>query len=189
MPAAPFDRPDTHWKVLKGETAFDASPVLRVDRQHIETPEGLSVDDFYRIVLPDFAVAIPVLEDGRILTQWQYKHGAGRYSLTFPAGHLDAGETPEQAMRRELLEETGYAAGEAVFLGACAVNANQGCGVAHMMVLKDCRKEQAPDHHDLEAWDLKIMDAAAIDEAAAQGAFAILSQFAVWHAARSQKAF
>lgn len=187
MSANPFDRNDTHWKVLSDEIAFDAPPFLRVNRQHIKTPEGLSVDDFYQVDLPSFAIAIPILEDGGILTQWQYKHGARQYSLTFPAGHINAGETPEDAMRRELLEETGYVAGEAVHLGACAVNANQGCGLAHMMVLKDCRKQQEPDHNDIEAWDLRIMDAASIDEAAAQGGLAILSQFAVWYAARARK--
>lgn len=33
---------------------------------------------------------------------------SGRFSIEFPAGLVDAGESLEQAAKRELAEETGY---------------------------------------------------------------------------------
>jgi ADP-ribose pyrophosphatase len=41
----------------------------------------------------------------------QYRYALGRETLEIPAGKLDPGENPEQCIRRELLEETGYEAG------------------------------------------------------------------------------
>jgi ADP-ribose pyrophosphatase len=56
------------------------------------------------------AVMMPVDEKKRILLVKQYRLPAERYLWELPAGRLDPGETPLQAARRELAEETGYKA-------------------------------------------------------------------------------
>ena len=48
-------------------------------------------------------------EDGRVLLREPANHFGG-YVWTFPKGRVDAGETPQQAALREVLEETGYTA-------------------------------------------------------------------------------
>lgn len=60
------------------------------------------------------AVAIVAMNDvGQVLLIRQYRHPVGELLWEIPAGLLDVhGETPESAARRELLEETGYLAGE-----------------------------------------------------------------------------
>ena len=58
----------------------------------------------------DFVVIVAVTPQGQILLVRQFRVAAGAVTLELPAGHIDPGETPEQAARRELLEETGYAA-------------------------------------------------------------------------------
>jgi len=56
------------------------------------------------------AVVMPVDAKNRILLVRQYRLPANRYLWELPAGRLDPGETPLQAARRELAEETGYKA-------------------------------------------------------------------------------
>lgn len=62
---------------------------------------------------PDAVVILPILRSKKenrietILVQ-QYRPPIGRYTLEFPAGLIDKGETVEEAAVRELKEETGY---------------------------------------------------------------------------------
>lgn len=53
---------------------------------------------------------LPVLEDGRVVLEEQYRYPAGEVLIEIPAGRLEEGEDPDDTARRELLEETGYLA-------------------------------------------------------------------------------
>ena len=53
----------------------------------------------------------PFVSDEEILMVRQYRYALGQETLEIPAGKLDPGENPDQCIRRELLEETGYEAG------------------------------------------------------------------------------
>lgn len=56
-------------------------------------------------------VVLPVLEDGRVLLVRQYRHATGGFLWELVAGGVDGRETPRAGAKRELAEETGYAAG------------------------------------------------------------------------------
>ncbi len=55
-------------------------------------------------------VVLPVLADGHVLLVRQYRHAARDFLWELVAGHIEPGENPLTAARRELREETGYAA-------------------------------------------------------------------------------
>lgn len=55
--------------------------------------------------------AIPVDDEGRLVLVRQYRHPVGQALWELPAGVLEKGESPEQAIRRELEEEVGRRAG------------------------------------------------------------------------------
>ena len=66
---------------------------------------------------PGSAVIVPLFEDQTIGVIRQYRYVVNEYIYEIPAGTLDEGESPAQCARRELEEETGYAASEFIALG------------------------------------------------------------------------
>ncbi len=52
-------------------------------------------------------MVVPVLSPERLLVVREYAVGVERYELGFVKGRIDAGESPEEAARRELREEIG----------------------------------------------------------------------------------
>jgi len=84
---------------------------LHVQRDTVALPDGgEATREFIRH--PGAVMVVPVLDDGRLLLERQWRHPLQRVLLEFPAGKIDAGEDPWTCGRRELLEETGYTARE-----------------------------------------------------------------------------
>lgn len=84
---------------------------LHVLRDTVRLPDG-GTDTREYIVHPGAVMVVPMLDDGRLVLERQYRHPMGRVMVEFPAGKLDAGEDTWACGRRELLEETGYTARE-----------------------------------------------------------------------------
>ncbi len=84
---------------------------LRVQRDTVALPDGQQATrEFIRH--PGAVMVVPLLDDGRLLLERQWRHPLQQVLLEFPAGKLDAGESPLVCGQRELLEETGYRARE-----------------------------------------------------------------------------
>jgi ADP-ribose pyrophosphatase len=84
---------------------------LDVRRDTVRLPDGHETAREY-IVHPGAVVVIPLLDDGRLLLERQFRYPMGRVMLEFPAGKIDPGEDPLVCAVRELAEETGYRATE-----------------------------------------------------------------------------
>jgi ADP-ribose pyrophosphatase len=82
---------------------------LRFEVNRVALPMGLEAS-FGVIRHPGASLAVPVLDDGRLVLLRQYRFAVATRLLEFPAGTLDPGETPLSTMRRELQEEAGYSA-------------------------------------------------------------------------------
>jgi ADP-ribose pyrophosphatase len=68
------------------------------------------------LIHPGAVVIIPLLDDGQVVMLKQYRPGPLSWIIELPAGTIEAGEDPRKTAERELLEETGYRAGELVEL-------------------------------------------------------------------------
>lgn len=101
------------WKILSQRNILERR-WLSISEERVELPNGTVIDEFHVLHTPDWASVIALTgagdPDSEIVMVEQYRHGLGRTSLEFPAGVIDAGETPLAAAQRELREETGYTA-------------------------------------------------------------------------------
>jgi len=84
---------------------------LTVKRDVVRMPDGGSATREY-ILHPGAVMIVPLLDDGRLVMERQFRYPMGRAMLEFPAGKLDAGEAALRCAQRELLEETGFSATE-----------------------------------------------------------------------------
>ena len=99
-------------KPLKTEVAF-ATPWFQVLGKTMREEE----EPYYSLRLPDYAAVVALTEEKRVVIVRQYRPAVEHHTLELPSGLVDAGETPLAAAQRELLEETGYEAGEWQLLG------------------------------------------------------------------------
>jgi ADP-ribose pyrophosphatase len=103
---------DSHLRETRidGEVAYDGH-FLKVSRDRVRLPDGKETTrEFIRH--PGAVVILPILDDGRVLLERQYRYPNDRVFIEFPAGKIDPGEASLACAQRELEEETGYTAGE-----------------------------------------------------------------------------
>jgi len=96
-------------KITSSREAYRCN-LFRVTEDRASDPKtGFKIK---RSVVRHAGSAVMMAVDGRrrILLVRQYRLPAARYLWELPAGRLDPGETPLQAAKRELIEETGYRA-------------------------------------------------------------------------------
>jgi ADP-ribose pyrophosphatase len=77
----------------------------------VRLPDGRTTHREY-VIHPGAVVIIPMLDDGRLVVERQFRYPIGEVMIEFPAGKLDPGEDRLACAKRELLEETGYSARE-----------------------------------------------------------------------------
>jgi ADP-ribose pyrophosphatase len=93
-----------HEQLVKGN-------FLDVRRDTVRMPDGGTATREY-IVHPGAVTIVPILDDGRLVLERQFRYPVNQVILEFPAGKIDPGEDRLRCAMRELLEETGYRATE-----------------------------------------------------------------------------
>lgn len=101
-------------KTIKTETIYSGR-ILALKVDTVEMPNK-KYSKREIVEHPGAVVILPILPDGRILLVHNYRTAVGRTMLELPAGLIERGEEPKDTARRELEEETGYAADEMLFL-------------------------------------------------------------------------
>lgn len=89
----------------------------------LDGPRGR--EQFWAVRTLDYAAVVAVTGDGRIPLVRQFRPALEAYALELPSGTIERGEEPEAAVRRELLEETGFEAAEVRLAGKLAVDSGR----------------------------------------------------------------
>lgn len=123
------------WKTLKSEYLIRC-PWLTARRDTVELPNGVVNDEFYVLEYPDWVNIVAITTDGRYVFVRQYRHGLGRTCYEITAGVMEKGETPLEAAKRELREETGCAGGEWSEIMTVSANASCTNNLTHCFLAK-----------------------------------------------------
>ncbi|WP_410220139.1 NUDIX hydrolase [Pedobacter sp.] len=140
----------TKWKKLASKYLVKEKwATLRVDT--CELPNGTVKDDYYVLEYPDWVNAVAVTKDQQIIMVRQYRFAGDIISLEIPGGVIDEGETPEEAIKRELVEETGYTFSSCEPLCTLYANPATANNQTYTYLLTDGEKTRAQhlDEHEI----------------------------------------
>ncbi len=101
---------------------------------------------------PGAVVIVPILGDGRLALIRNYRVAVGKKVWELPAGTIDPGEEPNVCASRELVEETGYEAGELTPLGAFFTTPGMTDELMHAFAATDLREvgQKLEEGEDIE---------------------------------------
>lgn len=146
------------WKTLSSEYLFN-DRWFKVRKEVCETPQGKIVDPYYVYDFSTWVGALPVTEEGKIIMLKQYRHALGEICFEIPGGCVDnTDQSLEEAIARELLEETGYRFSSYEYLGKISPNPSTNSNLLHMFLAKGGEKIASQSLDENEEIEVLLMD-------------------------------
>ncbi len=138
------------WRTLASEQLLhDRWINLRADR--CVTPGGREIAPYYVLSYPDWVHVAALTDDDELVLVEQYRHGAGLSCLELPGGMMDAADAdPVATARRELMEETGFAADRWQLVSSLYPNPATHTNRIHAVLATGCRRVGRPRLEDGE---------------------------------------
>lgn len=138
------------WKKLSSRYLVKEKwATLRVDTCDLQN--GTIKDDYYVLEYPNWVNAVAITKENKVIMVRQYRHAADIISLEIPGGVIDGDELPEDAIKRELLEETGYSFESSELIATTYPNPATSTNVTYTYLLTGGVKtnEQHLDEHEI----------------------------------------
>lgn len=143
---------------LSTESIFEGKIIsLQVDT--VQLPNGNTSKR--EIVRHPGAVAVLAIHNDRMLVVEQYRQALGRTEVEVPAGKLEKGEQPEEAIKRELEEETGYRCEQVTLLNSFYTSPGFADEIIHLYLAENLQAgELNPDEDEfLEITEITLEEA------------------------------
>lgn len=162
---APDPAPQLAERRVSGALAFDGV-LLKIYRDEAVAADGCSCVREYTLH-PGASAIVPILPNGNLLLERQWRYPLNRSFLEFPAGKLEAGEDPLDCAARELQEETGYLATRWAKLGPMHPVISYSTEIIHLFLATGMRASESSREAGecLELIELKPLDFLAMVQA------------------------
>ncbi len=110
------------WKILESQTILK-NQWFDIKEQKVQITDTLAVEGVVILEFPDWVNVIALDDKNQVVLEKNYRHARGELSIETPSGSQETTDkSPAEAARRELLEETGYAANQLIALGVSTTN-------------------------------------------------------------------
>ena len=120
-------------------------------------PNGKIIPAFYVNEYPEWVNALALTRDGKVVMVKQYRHGIGKTSMELPGGVAEEGESMEEAVRREMREETGYEFGKLEYLGKISANPSTTNNFMHMFLATEGEKTAEQELDETEELEVHLV--------------------------------
>jgi 8-oxo-dGTP pyrophosphatase MutT (NUDIX family) len=163
--------------IVIGRRVEYGCPWFEVVVKDVRYPKQEHARPFYAVEIDDFTTVLAVDQQGRIPLVRQYRPVVERFELELPAGAVH-GASPDEAARRELLEETGHEAGELLELGSIFAEVGRLTSRAWLYFAPGARRVAEPTPPLEEPLELVLVTQAELFAAIRNGEFAVGSHVA-----------
>jgi ADP-ribose pyrophosphatase len=126
----------------------------------------------------DCSCVLPLHQDKIVLIR-QYRHAIDQWRYEMPTGGIDLGESPEEAAKRELAEETGYEATELVYLGDCYIKPGTNTGKVYLYSA-NCENASEPRKDSSELIQVELFSKNEFERMIDSGEFAHVLGLVCW---------
>jgi ADP-ribose pyrophosphatase len=152
---------DEGWPKIKARNTKRVSPWMAIIEREVETAPGAEREIYHAVSQQDYITIVAALPDSRLPIVPQYRPALESFAWEFPGGLIDPDEDAAARCRRELMEETGFAARSVHALGYAPCTARLSNRVHSFYVEIDPSVEGKPTKPGIE---LKLVSHAQLAE-------------------------
>jgi len=156
------EQPDT-WKRADSKKIADCR-IFKVREDFCVRQTDGAQHTFFVVENPDWVNIIAFTKDKKVILIEQFRHGTEEITLELPGGMVDSQEKAADAVRRELLEETGFSTDEIIYLGKSRPNPALQNNWIHHFLAPLCEKSGETNFDEHESINTKFVSLKDIEQ-------------------------